>query len=102
MNSKESGKCNIYLYFLNTDHNPLLVTFYKYRLPTKSIPNNFPTALGMKIILRVMISGWFWQCQKADILLCLCSATPIETILCNGFQDILDDNIFMKNFLKYL
>lgn len=90
MNNKESGKCNIYLYFLNTDHKPFLVTFYKYRLPTKSIPNNFPTALGMKIILRVMISRWFWQCHKADILLCLCSAILIETVLYKGFQDILN------------
>lgn len=72
------------------DHNPFLVTFYKYRLPTESMPNNFPTALGMKIILRVMISRSFWQCQKAVILLCLCSATPIETMLCKGFQSILD------------
>lgn len=72
------------------DHNSFLVNFSKYRLPTESIHNNFPTALGMKTILRVMISRYFWQFQKADILLCLCSATFIETILCNGFQGILD------------
>lgn len=90
MNNKESSKCNIYLYFLNMGHNSFLVTFYKYRLPTKSIGNNFPTTLGMKIILRVMISRCFWQCQKEDILLCLCSETLLETILCRGFQGILD------------
>lgn len=50
MNSEESGKCNIYLYFCDIDHNPFFVTFSKYRLPTESIPNNFPTALRMKII----------------------------------------------------
>ena len=89
MNSEESGKCNIYLYFCNIDHNPFLVTFSKYRLPTESIPNNFPTALQMKIILTVMISRYFWQCQKVDILLGLYSSTPTQTILYKGFEDIL-------------
>lgn len=67
-----------------------MVTFSKYRLPAESIPNNFPTALGMKTILTVMFSRYFWQCQKADILLGLYSSTPIKAILCKGLEDIMD------------
>lgn len=90
MNDVESSKCNISLYLCNIDYKTYLVIFSKYRLPTESIPNNFPTALGIKIILRVIFSRYFWQCQKMDILLNLYCYILYKLFHAKAFEEILN------------
>lgn len=89
MSNVESSKCNISLYFCNIDYNTYLVIF-KYRLPTESIPNNFPTALGIKVILTVIFSRYFWQCQKIVILLDLYSSILYKLFHAKTFEEILN------------